>query len=45
MGLDCLFFREVQEKEMPKLKQPEPPNFVASNKYAHLNAEDDDHSD
>lgn len=30
-----------QEREMPKLKEVEPPNFASSNKYAFLQAEDD----
>ena len=37
----CLLVgREKVEKEMPKLKKVEPPNFVASNKFAYLQNED-----
>ncbi|XP_063906905.1 eukaryotic translation initiation factor 4B isoform X2 [Zophobas morio] len=32
--------KEKVEKEMPKLKKVEPPNFVASNKFAYLQNED-----
>ncbi|CAG9858760.1 unnamed protein product [Phyllotreta striolata] len=33
--------RERQEKDMPKLVEPEPPNFAANNKFAFLPTEDD----
>ncbi|EEZ97233.1 eukaryotic translation initiation factor 4B [Tribolium castaneum] len=32
--------KEKTEKEMPKLKKADPPNFVASNKFAYLQTED-----
>ncbi|XP_044262114.1 eukaryotic translation initiation factor 4B-like [Tribolium madens] len=32
--------KEKIEKEMPKLKKADPPNFVASNKFAYLQTED-----
>ncbi|RZB84918.1 RRM 1 and/or eIF-4B domain containing protein [Asbolus verrucosus] len=32
--------KEKIEKEMPKLKKAEPPNFIASNKFAYLQTED-----
>lgn len=33
--------RDNHDREMPKLKEPEPPNFAASNKFAFLQAESD----
>ncbi|XP_060523747.1 eukaryotic translation initiation factor 4B [Cylas formicarius] len=35
--------KEKHEKEFPKLQEPEPPNFAASNKFAFL--QEDDNSD
>ncbi|KAJ8921632.1 hypothetical protein NQ315_010541 [Exocentrus adspersus] len=32
--------RERHEKEMPKIAEPEPPNFAASNKFAFLQTDD-----
>lgn len=31
---------EKKDKEMPKLKEHEPPNFIGNNKYAFLENED-----
>lgn len=31
---------EKKDKEMPKLKEQEPPNFIGNNKYAYLENED-----
>lgn len=33
--------RDNHDREMPKLKEPEPPNFAVSNKYAFLEPEED----
>lgn len=33
-------FREYTERDMPKLKQPEPQNFVTSNQYAYLDTDE-----